>query len=218
MGRAIAGCAPACAACTADPDCGSNAGPGTCNDTSGQREIQSTGVILLVALNTAVQGNLGGVAGADARCAAAASAAGASGTWQAFLADSTRNIEDLSTGDDRDKPVYNNRGELVLQSWGERVLGNGGEDLPDEVLYSFEGLPIAPDSIPEPDSSGGRIWSGAAHWDISDDNCNDWTSNGEAASGNVSQNLFNLSRQHNLMIAHRDSCDEYLALLCVGNL
>ncbi|GEM_PF-5632743 len=40
------------------------------------------------------QANLGGISGADAKCQAAASAAGLSGTWIAFISDSTANVKD----------------------------------------------------------------------------------------------------------------------------
>jgi hypothetical protein len=57
----------------------------------------------------AAGGNLGGLLGADGKCAALASATGAAGTWRVYLSTSTENARDrIGAG-----PWYNALGQLV---------------------------------------------------------------------------------------------------------
>lgn len=61
--------------------------------------------------STTYDGNLGGVAGADAKCQARADAASLGGTWKAIISDSTTNAH--SRMKYRTKPVYDLAGRLL---------------------------------------------------------------------------------------------------------
>ncbi|NUN04818.1 MAG: DUF1554 domain-containing protein [Bdellovibrio sp.] len=61
--------------------------------------------------STTYDGNLGGIAGADAKCQARANAASLGGTWKAIISDSTTNAQ--SRMKFRTKPVYDLAGRLL---------------------------------------------------------------------------------------------------------
>lgn len=61
--------------------------------------------------STTYDGNLGGIAGADAKCQARAEAASLGGTWKAIISDTTTTAK--SRMKNRLKPVYNLAGALV---------------------------------------------------------------------------------------------------------
>lgn len=105
-------------------------------------------------------GNLGGIAGADAKCQAVAEARGFGGLWRAFL--STTNV----FARDRLPAI----GRFVRVT-GE-VVANSREDMLDgslivPVLYDETGLEITPN----------RAWTGSAANGtvIAGNNCDDWT-------------------------------------------
>ena len=61
--------------------------------------------------STTYNGNLGGIAGADAKCQARADAASLGGTWKAIISDSTTNAKNRMIK--RTKPVFNLAGQLI---------------------------------------------------------------------------------------------------------
>lgn len=71
----------------------------------------SGGYVRIFVTSTTYDGNLGGIAGADAKCQARATAASLTGTWKAIISDSTTSAKSRMTH--RLKPVFNLAGELV---------------------------------------------------------------------------------------------------------
>lgn len=126
--------------------------------------------------NPGTGGNLGGVAGADAHCAALAEAAGVTGkTWHAYLSTSTENARDrIGTG-----PWVNAKGETIAESVdalhgennltkqtalnekGEVVNGRGDEPNRHDILTG---------SMPDGTVAAGQT-------------CEDWTSDAAEAVG-----------------------------------
>lgn len=113
-------------------------------------------------------GNLGGLAGADAKCQALADAAGLTGTWRAWLSTATENAKDR---------VSNRK---YVRTDGALVAINIG-DLTDNTIAN-------PINI---DESGNQItidlfvWTGTTSIGVasSDARCNDWTSGTPSVMG-----------------------------------
>lgn len=115
--------------------------------------------------STSSNGNLGGLAGADATCNDLATTAGLGGTWVAWLSTSTVNARD------RLDPTS---GPFVRAADLGTVIGN---DIPDLT----DGLLIAPVSLDENGSvpSGAKAWTGTGtNGTLSISTCGDWTSTG----------------------------------------
>ena len=129
--------------------------------------------------NPGTGGNFGGIAGADAHCAALAEAAGATGkTWRAYLSTSTENARDrIGTGpwvnaagatiaesvDALHGDLNNLIKETALNEKGEVVNGRGDEPSRHDILTG---------SLPDGTVAAGQT-------------CEDWTSDAAEAVGLV---------------------------------
>lgn len=119
--------------------------------------------------------NLGGIAGADAHCAALAEAAGATGkTWRAYLSTSTENARDrIGSG-----PWYNAKGQLVARSVDHlhysNVLLNKQNSITEkgDIVNGVGDQPNQHDILTGSNPDGTKT----------EFTCNDWTSNGEGAA------------------------------------
>lgn len=125
--------------------------------------------------------NLGGLAGADAHCAALAEAAGSTGkTWRAYLSTSGTNGVDA-----RDRigegPWYNADGELVARSLADLHYSN--------VLFTKQTALNEMGGIVNgrgDDPNQHDILTGSnADGTSSGNNCNNWTSDAETGSATV---------------------------------
>ncbi|KAG7276195.1 hypothetical protein CRUP_030619, partial [Coryphaenoides rupestris] len=94
----------------------------------------------LVALNSPLRGDLGGVRGADLQCYEEAQAEGLTSSYRAFL---SSHLQDLATvvrrADRQHLPVVNLQGEVLFSSWASIFSGDGGVFNPATPLYSFDG-------------------------------------------------------------------------------
>ncbi|MCB2134810.1 MAG: DUF1554 domain-containing protein [Rhodobacteraceae bacterium] len=124
-------------------------------------------------------GNFGGIAGADAHCAALAEAAGATGrTWHAYLSTSTENARDrIGVGpwanaagviiadsvDQLHSAANNLTKDTALNELGEVVNGRGDSPNRHDILTG---------SLPDGTVAAGQT-------------CEDWTSDAETAAGMV---------------------------------
>ena len=126
-------------------------------------------------------GNLGGLAGADAHCAALAEAAGIRGkTWRAYLSTSTVNARDrIGNG-----PWYNVKGELIAENLAQLLTAEGnkisGTTAIDETGATPPYLRVV-DGTPQPPAAGvplvhdiltGTTDEGTV---AAGQTCNDWT-------------------------------------------
>ena len=166
--------------------------------------------IVLTTLNEGHQGDLGGVTGADALCAKQAMQSGWTGTFKAFLSDSTRNVKDLITGTNALKvQVVNTKGTLLYSSWN-LIFAQSGWQTKNQI-WSFNGTLVD-------EGYGSPSWSNADGWHGSKPDgtvltgltCKDWTvktSTDAAGHGEVDEGLW--------IGAAIRSCDNYLAVVCV---
>jgi hypothetical protein len=163
--------------------------------------------ILLVALNQAHTGNLGGIKGADSKCQAQAKAAGQVGVFRAFLSDASQNVKDLVGGPNAALPVVNTKGQVMFKSWA--AISTGGAWTNGVQLHTFTGTAVD-------DHTG--AWSDADIWTGSNKSgavfagrtCQNWTSASGSVNGqNGEADAYELLRDED------NPCNETLAVVCV---
>lgn len=114
--------------------------------------------------------NFGGVAGADAICVAAASAAGLGTSYRAFISDSTASAASRLHRSTR--PYYRVDGTV------QRIIANNWTDLVDGISVA-----IATDEYGVPYRDG-AVWTGSAdNGTAVSQTCNDWTSTAMGVTG-----------------------------------
>jgi hypothetical protein len=121
-------------------------------------------------------GNLGGLAGADKTCQTLAKAAGAGGTWRAYL--STQGAGAVNAKDRIGKgPWRNAKGVVVAQNPDD--LHSAKANLTKETILTEKGQPVKGrgDTPNEHDILTGSQMNGTAFTDTMDHTCNNWTSN-----------------------------------------
>jgi len=127
--------------------------------------------------------NLGGLAGADAHCAALAKAANAPGDWKAYL--STQGAGAVSARDRIGKgPWHNFRGQVISTDIGilhgdtieQARIGN---PLGKQLALTEKGELVngVGDKPNQHDILTGSTADGRAYTDTADHTCNNWTSN-----------------------------------------
>jgi len=175
---------------------------------------------MAVALNNAHNGNLGGIAGADAMCAAEASAAGFGGTWRAFLSSSTQQISAFFSGSATSYPVINRNSVQVKASWAAWI-SNGNTNWGSVDLFAFDGKEVDEGTGASPDWSDADGWHGSnadgtAH---ATDNCSDWTStSGNGKNGEWDGGCswhWSCSNHRLFKYPETHSCTSTLAVLCI---
>jgi len=127
--------------------------------------------------------NLGGLAGADAHCAALAKAANAPGDWKAYL--STQGAGAVSARDRiGNGPWHNFRGQVISANTG--VLHGDtieqariGNPLGKQLALTEKGELVngVGDKPNQHDILTGSTADGRAYTDTADHTCNNWTSN-----------------------------------------
>jgi hypothetical protein len=162
--------------------------------------------IELIALDQAVDGDLGGAAGADTLCQNAAQQAGRAGQFRAFLSTANRDARDLVPAASAQQPVVNGRGEQLWSSWDTLFKKLIWEK--NVALYSFSGAMIK-NGGPWQD---GDIWHGTRTNGLKHPSlrCQDWTSNAKkdlAVNGDADA--------RGLLIQEAHPCDRLCALVCV---
>jgi hypothetical protein len=121
-------------------------------------------------------GNLGGLAGADKQCQTLAKAAGAGGTWRAYL--STQGAGAVNAKDRIGKgPWRNSKGMVIAQNPDD--LHSAKANLTKETILTEKGQPVKGrgDTPNEHDMLTGSQMNGTAFTDTMDHTCNNWSSN-----------------------------------------
>ncbi|HEY7443099.1 MAG TPA: hypothetical protein VH701_11820 [Vicinamibacterales bacterium] len=121
-------------------------------------------------------GNLGGLAGADKHCQTLAKAAGAGGTWRAYL--STQGAGAVNARDRIGKgPWRNAKGMVIAQNPDD--LHSAKANLTKDTILTEKGQPVKGrgDTPNEHDILTGSQMNGTAFTDTMDHTCNNWTSN-----------------------------------------
>jgi hypothetical protein len=166
--------------------------------------------IVLVALNEAHDGNLGGLSGADALCAAQAKAANLTGTFKAFLSGTTRNVKDLITGSPASFPVVNTKGEILFNTWSTVFTTTAWSS--GKFIYSFDGKKVDENTGASPDWYDAQNWHGSLTGGTvkAGATCQDWTSNSTTYTGATGE--LDLYR---LLYTYAQLCNKTLAVVCV---
>lgn len=191
-------------------DSGSKADGGQKNDSAQESDsgAQVPAQIVLVALNTARNGALGGLAAANALCQAQAQAAGAAGSYRAFLSTATRNVRDLIPPAAAQRPVVNNRGQALFASWAQ--IFSGLSKWPGAgTIYTFGGVEVDNGTGAWVD---GNVWHGSKPDGTvyGGHTCLDWTS---GANGDRGEN--GEVDQHELLRQETHDCNTLQAVACV---
>jgi hypothetical protein len=154
------GCA-ACPSNTAHSLCVSNA----CVDT--RRVFTTAG---------GFPANLGGYAGADAKCQAAAQAAGLNGTWMAWLGSNNKGPNDRWTLSAVPYRLLN--GTIVANSFAAMMPPSSGDvQVAHAIDLDEHGQPVS--------TSNSEVWTGLNEYGFLDETCNDWTDTSSAGNGAV---------------------------------
>ena len=138
-------------------------------------------------------GDLGGLAGADAHCAALAATAGAgSRTWRAYLSTQARPGQPVVHARDRigQGPWYNSRGGLISQHQSQLhgdtlIEAQRGSNLFKQFALTEKGEVVHGVGDPMPnlhDMLTGSQTDGRAFPDSADRTCGNWTSSGAGAA------------------------------------
>lgn len=166
--------------------------------------------ILMAALNEGHQGNLGGIAGADALCAAQATAAGYSGTWKAFLSSSTQNVRDIIPSTSAAVPVVNLLGQNMYASWNAAFTSTSWSSTAP-YLTAFNGKTVT-SGMASPDWYDADGWHGSTSSGLVSTSytCNDWTDSTSSYRGQNGE--WDLRAMFNGELTY---CSTYLAVACV---
>ncbi|MBI3783775.1 MAG: hypothetical protein HY270_10250 [Deltaproteobacteria bacterium] len=152
---------------------------------------------IIFVTSTVYDGNLGGVAGADAKCAARAAAGGLSGTYMAWLSTTTSSA--ASRLNHETGPYRLLSGTQVAANWNDLTDGSIAtaivEDENNTTLTSVE------------------VWTGTTYIGTSDSfNCNDFTSSASSGVGMVGLLITSNSNWTNYTNV---SCDSAGRLYCI---
>jgi hypothetical protein len=186
----------------------------TCNPAKSKTQwtaATSCSKIVLSALNEGHQGNLGGIAGANAMCASQAAAAGFPGTWKAFLSSSAQNVKNLVPAAKATSiPVVNTKGQQLFTSWNAIFPSTYWSS--SYYIYAFAGHRVDENQA-TPDYYHGRGWHGSTTSGLVYANytCNNWTSSSSSHYGYGSE----WDSRRLVYIPYNNSCSYYLAVGCI---
>ena len=119
-------------------------------------------------------GAIGSIAGADSKCQFLAGIVGRSGTFKAWLSDSTGSpAQDFVKSD---VPYFNTNGDKVADDWQDLITDNGFGWLDNAIAFDEKG-----------DSTSGFVWTGTNEYGMPDGGisstfCDNWSSD---TSGNA---------------------------------
>ncbi len=190
--------------CLVNADCVTN----YCNDNMICDIIPE---IRVSALESAYQGNFGGIDGATTMCQTEADNAGVGGTWVPFLSDDNNDVIDLFQGPAAmNVPVNNINGQQMFANW--MSIFNNGNGVAAVDVFAFNGVEIEegmgnPNDWSDADGWTGTLQSGLADVGL---NCNNWTSNANNVQGrNTEIDARQMVRQE------VSACNRFIAIMCV---
>ncbi len=165
--------------------------------------------------STAYDGNLGGIAGADAKCQARADGASLGGTWKAMISDGSTNA--ISRVLNRTKPVFTIAGKLAWNPSQQVILG--GDTNPAYGAGSLPfgaGLIASAINITELGTTPAAyiVWTGTNTNGqvVGTSHCSNWTSN----SSGISAYYGNASSVSSIWITQNVSpCNNSYRLYCL---
>ena len=159
--------------------------------------------IVIAALNVPSNGNLGGLTGADAKCAADAAAAGRTETFKAFLSVAGgRDVATMIVGANASLQVQNTLNQTLYPSYSGIFDGSNPNFSPP--MYTFNGKEV--NNSFNSDADG---WTGSDVNGKAKETCSGWTS----ASG---QGTATEVDGKNLLKQESHGCGDVLAVMCVS--
>ncbi|CAK5052061.1 unnamed protein product [Meloidogyne enterolobii] len=175
-----------------------------------QQKRHKDRIIHLIALNEPLNGNFGGVRGADLECYKQARQFGFTTTFRAFLSSRVQDLNKVVHEDDRNyTPIVNIRGERLFDSWNS--VFDGERSVHAHVpIYSFNRRDVISDNN-WPDR---WLWHGstAEGSRTSTAFCDGWYSNNSNSFGNASP----LHSRHSLTGQSKEAnCNNRFVVLCV---
>nr|CAD2125514.1 unnamed protein product [Meloidogyne enterolobii] len=175
-----------------------------------QQKRHKDRIIHLIALNEPLNGNFGGVRGADLECYKQARQFGFTTTFRAFLSSRVQDLNKVVHEDDRSyTPIVNIRGERLFDSWNS--VFDGERSVHAHVpIYSFNRRDVISDNN-WPDR---WLWHGstAEGSRTSTAFCDGWYSNNSNSFGNASP----LHSRHSLTGQSKEAnCNNRFVVLCV---
>jgi Collagenase NC10 and Endostatin len=165
--------------------------------------------VVLVALNSGFTGNLGGISGANAKCATQAAAAGLTGTFKAVLSSTTQSAKALLSTAQAAEPVYNSRGELLYSSWN--AMWSPSKWTGSNTIWSFAGKKVDEGLGAAPNWDDADAWHGSTSKGVlrTGLTCTDWTvTTGNGSVGEIDMNTFTTQLESR-------ACSLTLAVICV---
>ncbi len=166
--------------------------------------------ITMAALNTASDGNLGGLTNADAECTTQASQNGIGGTWKAFLCTANQNVINIVPSYLQGFPVKNINGVTLWNNWGEIFttsswIGGG------PMMVTFSGLVVDEPQAVVPPWQDADCWHGCLNTGlVASTHCNNWTvttGNGQGGELDMAQMMMATPETH--------PCTYTSAVVCV---
>uniref|UniRef100_A0A1I8BVJ8 Endostatin domain-containing protein n=1 Tax=Meloidogyne hapla TaxID=6305 RepID=A0A1I8BVJ8_MELHA len=175
-----------------------------------QQKRHKDRIIHLIALNEPLNGNFGGVRGADLECYRQARQSGFSTTFRAFLSSRVQDLNKLVHLDDRHyTPVVNIRGERLFDSWNS--VFDGERSVHAHVpIYSFNRKDVTSDST----WPNRWLWHGSTSEGLRTSTafCDGWRSDNFNSFGNASP----LHSRHSLTGQSKEAnCNNRFVVLCV---
>jgi len=166
-------------------------------------------VLHLIALSKPHTGDMRGVRGVDFSCYHEARAAGFTTTFRAFLSSAVQDLDKIVHFADRDTPVVNLRGEIIIDSWHK--LFSDSQIKKGIPIYSFDRKDVLNDSK-WPDK---YIWHGSTSAGIRSENnfCEAWRSSSSQYKG-MASSLAN----GQLLDESAIDCSRSFIVLCIENM
>ncbi|XP_042238508.1 collagen alpha-1(XI) chain-like isoform X2 [Homarus americanus] len=176
--------------------------------TDNENEVWNLKELRLAALNEPWSGNVRGVSSADYACYRQARTAGLRGSFRALLSGPRHDVASLVRFTDRQQPIINLQGNVILGSWRHVVAGEGGQFLEQPRIISFDGRDVLRDSS----WPVKYVWHGANRYGETSlsHNCNGWSSTSSSGFGMASA-LHSLK----LLDQQKITCDNRLIVLCI---
>ena len=167
-------------------------------------DVTTIGPKTLFLTSTEYDGNLGGLSGADSICQSHADAAGLSGTFKAWLSDSTTSVASRITQSSQQYVTPN--GDVLADDWA---------DLTDGVLYTE---PNRDENNNAYGATTDFVWTnttalGAITSTSTADTCNDWVQNSTSFNGNIGE--WHQPESAAWTQSTNRRCDDFNPLYCV---
>ncbi len=174
----------------------------------------NSGYVRMFVTSTTYDGNLGGIAGADAKCQTRANAASLGGTWKAIISDSTTNAKSRTKL--RFKPVFNLAGDLMWNPSIPLMISNDSET---KTGYAPWGAAAYIANAPEITELGtvysgtNFVWTGSTSSGIAHSaNCTNWTSTTAPSGGIYGSTATNTT---GWVITSSSACSNTFRLYCL---